>query len=207
MAKAFIVGVGPGDPGWLTDRARLAIHSEAVLGWELNLVPLAGLLEGKTLFVQKPDNYRAVAHQAASAMWESNGTIAIVRIGDALVSSGLSDLLACFQDFQIEVIPGISPVQLTAALARFNLDEAVAVSFHEERRWEEEQRFMYDVFQRGRHLINLTGLHQHPNEAAPYLIAQGVDSQTEALVNECLTLPDERIIHGTLGEIALLYFH
>ena len=47
MAKAFIVGVGPGDPGWLTDRARLAIHSEAVLGWELNLVPLAGLFEGE----------------------------------------------------------------------------------------------------------------------------------------------------------------
>jgi iron complex transport system substrate-binding protein len=139
MAKAFIVGVGPGDPGWLTDRARLTIrHSEAVLGWELNLVPLAGLLEGKTLFVQKPDNYKAVAQQAASAMWGSNGTIAIVRIGDALVSSGLSDLLVCFQDFEIEVIPGISSVQLAAALARFNLDEAVAVSFHEERRWEEE---------------------------------------------------------------------
>jgi precorrin-6B methylase 1 len=81
-------------------------------------------------------------------------------------------------------------VQLAADLACFNLDEAVAVSFHEERRWEEEQRFMYDVFQRGRHLIILTGPHQHPNEAAVYLIAQGVDPQTEALVGECLTLPD-----------------
>ena len=66
---------------------------------------------------------------------------------------------------------------------------------------------MYDVLQRGRHLIILTGPHQHPNEEAAYLIAQGVDPQTEALVGECLTLPDERIIHGTLGGIAALHFH
>ncbi len=57
MPKAYIIGVGPGSVAYLTERARAALAvSDAVLGWELNLVPLAGLLDGKTLFVQKPHN-------------------------------------------------------------------------------------------------------------------------------------------------------
>src|SRR5205823_3687052 len=105
MPSALIIGVGPGDPSWLTDRARAALaRSDAVLGWELNLVPLAGLLAGKRLFVQKPSDYERVADEAARALRASGGTLAIVRIGDALVSSGLTSLLALFHDVTIEVI-------------------------------------------------------------------------------------------------------
>lgn len=208
MPKALIVGVGPGDPAWLTDRARSALAgSDAVLGWELNLVPLAGLLEGKTLFVQRPSDYGPIAEEAATAMRQSGGTLAIVRIGDALISSGLTDLLALLHDFEIDVIPGISSVQLAAALALINLDEAVVVSFHEERRWEEEQAFMAEAFRRGRHLVVLTGPRQHPNDAAAYLLAQGADPATEALVGESLSLREERVTRATLAEIARREFH
>ncbi len=55
MPKACIVGVGPGDSRWLTAYARTAIaRSEAILGWELNLLPLGDLLHGKRLFIQTP---------------------------------------------------------------------------------------------------------------------------------------------------------
>jgi iron complex transport system substrate-binding protein len=208
MPTALIIGVGPGDPSWLTERARAAIaRSDAVLGWELNLVPLAGLLEGKRLFVQKPGDYEQVAEAAASALRASGGTLAIVRIGDSLVSSGLTSLLALFHDFAIEVIPGISSVQLAAAAALINLDETVVVSFHEERHWDEEQVFLRDAFRRGRHLIVLTGPKQHPNDSAAYLIAEGVDSRTTALVCESLALPEERITRATLAEVAAQTFH
>jgi iron complex transport system substrate-binding protein len=208
MPKAYIVGVGPGDPSWLTDRAKQVIaRSDAVLGWELNLVPLAGLLANKELFIQKPADHASVAAKAAATLRRSGGSIAIVRIGDALVSSGLADLLALFDDFAIEVIPGISAVQLAAATARVNLDEAVVVSFHEERRWHEEQAFMAEAFRRGRHLIVLTGPRQHPNDAAAYLLGQGVDPRTSAFVGESLSLPDERVTRATLAEIAEQTFH
>src|SRR5258708_10432756 len=152
MAKACIVGVGPGDESWLTDRARAAIaESDAILGWERNLLPLADLLDGKRLFVQRPTDSVAVAEEAAAAIRTIGGTIAIVRIGDALVSSGLDDLLALFRDIPIEIIPGISSVQLIAAVARINLDEAVVVSFHEERNWHDERAFMGGAFDSGRH--------------------------------------------------------
>jgi iron complex transport system substrate-binding protein len=208
MAKAYIVGVGPGDQSWLTDRARSAIAaSDSILGWELNLVPLAGLLDGKRLFVQKPMDYVAVADEAAAAIRTSGGTIAIVRIGDALVSSGLDDLLALFDDVPIEIIPGISAVQLIAAAARVNLDEAVVVSFHEERYWQEERTFLGDAFERGRHLVVLTGPRQQPNDTAQFLLARGVDPDTRAIVGESLSLPEEKITRSTLAEISGQTFH
>ncbi|HVC34487.1 MAG TPA: precorrin-6y C5,15-methyltransferase (decarboxylating) subunit CbiE [Chloroflexota bacterium] len=208
MAKAFIIGVGPGDPTWLTDRARAAVaQSDAILGWELNLTPLAGLLDGKQLFIQKPGDYGPVAANAANAIRQSDGTIAIVRIGDALVSSGLNGLLALFHDVAIEIVPGISSVQLAAAAAQINLDEAAIISFHEERRWDEEQAFMRDAFRRGRHLVVLTGPGHHPNDTAAYLLGQGVDPVTEALVGESLALPDERVTQANLAEIATQTFH
>jgi iron complex transport system substrate-binding protein len=208
VAKAYIVGVGPGDESWLTDRARAAIaESDAILGWELNLVPLAGLLDGKRLFVQKPSDYVVVAKEAATAIQTFGGTIAIVRIGDALVSSGLDDLLTLFREVPIEIIPGISAVQLIAAVARINLDEAVVVSFHEERNWQDEQKFMGDAFNRGRHLIVLTGPRQPPHDTAKYLLARGVDPDTQVIVGESLSLPEERITRATLAEIAHQSFH
>lgn len=208
MARAFIVGVGPGDPTWLTGRARAAIaQSDAVLGWELNLVPLAGLLDGKRVFVQRPSDYGRVAEDAAAAVRATDGTLAIVRIGDALVSSGLTGLLALYHDFAVEVIPGISAVQIAAALAGINLDEAVVVSFHEERRWDDEREFMRDAYRRGRHLVVLTGPRQQPNDTAAYLMGRGVAPGTDALVGESLTLPEERVTRATLAEIVDRTFH
>lgn len=208
MAKAFIVGVGPGDAGWLTDFARQAIaRSDAVLGWELNLVPLSGLLMGKRLFIQRPGDYEKIAEEAAANIRAHDGTIAIVRIGDALVSSGLTGLLALFHDFEIEIIPGISSVQLAGAATGINLDEAAVVSFHEERSWEDEQAFMLDAFRRGRHLVVLTGPRQHPNETARFLIAQGIRGDTAAWVGESLTLPEDRRTTATLEDVAHREFH
>ncbi len=140
-------------------------------------------------------------------MRERDGTIAVVRIGDALISSGLTGLLALFRDFEIEIVPGISSAQLAAAAARVNLDEAVVVSFHEERRWAEEQAFMRDAFLRGRHLVILTGPRQHPNDTATYLIGEGIDPGTEAVVGERLTLPEERVTRATLAGVATGVFH
>ncbi len=208
MPGARIVGVGTGARDLLTERARAAVaESDAILAWELNLTPLAGAIEGKRLFVQHPQDYEAVAAQAANEMRRTGGTLAVVRIGDALVSSGLTGLLALLHGFEIRVVPGIGSAQLAAAEARINLDEAVLFSFHEERRWEEERDFLFESFRRGRHLVVLTGPTQPPDETARYLIARGVDPATGALVGENLSLPEERVVRGSLAELAERTFH
>lgn len=206
--RAWIVGVGPGAADLLTARAREAVRrSDAILAWELNLTPLAGALDGKRLFVQRPEDYEEVARQAVAETRRTGGTLAVVRIGDALVSSGLTGLLALLAGFEVSVVPGVGSAQLIAAEARLNLDEAVLFSFHEERRWDEERDFLVDAFRRGRHLVVLTGPVQPPGATARHLIAHGVDPATAALVGEQLSLPGERIVRGSLAEIAALTFH
>ncbi len=208
VPRAWIVGVGPGASDLLTDRARAVVaESDAILAWELNLRPLAGTIAGKRLFVQHPDDYEAVAAEAADEVRRTNGTLAVVRIGDALVSSGLTALLALLHDFEVRVVPGIGSAQLAAAAAAVNLDETVLFSFHEERRWEDERDFLHESFRRGRHVVVLTGPTQPPEATARYLIQRGVDPTTRALVGENLSLTDERIVRGSLEEIAAQTFH
>jgi precorrin-6B methylase 1 len=129
MAKAYIVGVGPGSPAWLTERARAAVAAR------------------------------------------------------------------------------ISCTQLAAAVARVNLDESVIVSFHEERNWDRERAFMRDAFRAGRHLVVLTGPASVPKNTAAYLIEQGIDPQTEVLVGESLTLPEQKITRTTLAGVTGQEFH
>ncbi len=203
MPRALIVGVGPGAADLLTERARAAVAgADAILAWELNLTPLVGTYERKRLFLQRPGDYEEVAQDAIAWAWASDSALAIVRIGDALVSSGLTSLLALLDDFDVEIIPGISAAQLAAACARINLDEAVVSSFHEERDLERERAFVHAAFRRGRHLIVLTGPQQPPEATARYLIERAISPKTQALVAENLSLPDEHIVRGSLADIA-----
>ncbi len=208
MPRALIVGAGPGAPDLLTERARAAVAgADAILAWELNLTPLAGTYERKRLFLQRPGDYEQVAHDAIAWARASDAAIAIVRIGDALVSSGLTGLLALLDGFDVEIVPGISAVQLAAAHARINLDEAVLSSFHEERDLERERAFVHAAFRRGRHLIVLTGPQQPPEATARYLIERAISPKTQALVAENLSLPGERIVRGWLAEVAQGSYH
>jgi cobalt-precorrin-7 (C5)-methyltransferase len=208
MPRALIVGVGPGAPDLLTERARAAVAAaDAILAWELNLTPLAGSYGAKRLFVQHPGDYEAVAREAIQWARVTNATLAVVRIGDALVSSGLTSLLALLEGFEAEIVPGISAVQLAAARARINLDEAVVSSFHEERDLERERAFVHVAFRRGRHLIVLTGPHQPPEATARYLIERAISPKTATLVAENLSLPNERIVRGSLADIARGSYH
>ncbi len=208
MPRALIVGVGPGEADLLTPRARAAVTvADAILTWELNLTPLAGAYEHKRLFLQRPSDYQSVACDAIAWARENEAVLAVVRIGDALVSSGLTSLLALLEGFEVEIVPGISAVQLAAACARINLDEAVVSSFHEERDLERERAFVHAAFRRGRHLVVLTGCQQPPEATARYLIGRAISPKTQALVAENLSLANERVVHGSLAEIAQGSYH
>ena len=208
MPHALIVGVGPGAPDLLTERARAAVaRADAILAWELNLTPLAGTLGQQKLFLQRPADYGAVAREAIAWARAAERTLAVVRIGDALVSSGLTSLLELLDGFEVEIVPGISAVQLAATIARINLDEAVVFSFHEERELARERAFLPAAFRRGRHLIVLTGPTQPPDETARYLLERAISPKTAAIVAEQLSLPDERVIRAPLGEIAHGRYH
>ncbi len=206
--KAYIVGVGPGSPRYLTEETRAAVTaSEIVLGWELDLLPVRDLLQGKKVYVQNVTNYREEARKVAQLAKKTGKTVAIPRIGDPCISSGLPELLDVFSGFDIQIISGISSVQIAAAISRINIDDSAVVSFHDYGDPELEKKFMLYAFKTRRHLVILTSPDLTTNEAAKYLISQGVDPFTPAVACSSLTLKEEEILKSNLSEISKRTFH
>jgi iron complex transport system substrate-binding protein len=202
--KAYIIGVGPGSPEFVTAAARQAIdEADIIVGWEMNFLPVKALINGQKVYLQNAVNYLSVVTDAAEEARRNCETVAVIRIGDPCISGGLNGLLKIFHDFQIEIIPGISSIQVAAAAARINLDESAVISFHEaDETLENKQGFMLEALRRNRHLIILTGQMQRPDETARYLISRGVNEDSAALVGENLTLANEKISACTLKDIA-----
>jgi cobalt-precorrin-7 (C5)-methyltransferase len=198
--KAYIIGVGPGASEFLSGRARDRIcRSQVVLGWDMDLLPAQDLLDGKEVHLQDVRNYRESATLVAEKFRDTDATVAILRVGDPCISSGLTGLLELFAGYEIEVVPGVSSVQVAASLARINIDEAVVITFHESGNIEERKRFMLDALHRGRHLLMLAGEELRPDAAARYLVEHGIDERLPVLMCERLTLPDETLTWTTLG--------
>ncbi len=198
-----IVGVGPGSPNYLTDAARTAIlESSIVVGWDLDLAPIRHLLGGKQVFVQNASNYREVARRAAAAALREVKDVAVARIGDPCVSSGLHGLLDVFSEFNVEIVPGVSSIQVAAALSAINLDDSAVLSFHDYGDHNLERKFMVDAFNSGRHLIVLTGSDLTAEGVCAALIEAGCEHSTAATVYSNLTLEGESVFAGTVGEVA-----
>jgi cobalt-precorrin-7 (C5)-methyltransferase len=200
--KAFLVGVGPGSPDFVTPEAHRAIAaSEIVLGWDLDLRPVADLLCKKKVYLQDVSNYVRATRAAVRQAKRSRSVLAVPRVGDPCLSSGLKGLLRALEGFEVQIVPGVSSVQLMAALARINLDETVVVSFHSYGDPEDKKRFMLECFRRGRHLMLLASPDLMPGPAASWLIENGVPRGTPTVVGSFLTLPEERIIHTRLSRL------
>ena len=206
--KVYIVGVGPGSPRYLTTEAERVIREASiVVGWELDLLPARSLTTGKKIYFQDANNYIQVAEEAADEARKRGETVAVLRIGDPCISSGLAGLLKVFHDFEVKIVPGISSIQLAAATAQINIDESVIISFHDGGDdLKEKRRLMLDAFGRNRHLIILTGPDQKPDETASYLIKNGVSETTLTFVCENLTLGDEKIFRGALRDVIARQF-
>ena len=116
--KAYIVGVGPGSTGYLTKQAQVIIkEADIVVGWELNFLPVKPLIADKKVYLQEASNYIQVAECAADEARKQGKTVAVLKIGDPCISSGLAGTLKTFHDFDVIIVPGISSTQIAAAAA------------------------------------------------------------------------------------------
>lgn len=203
-----IIGVGPGNPDLVTPRAIAAIRAaRIVVGWDLDLRPIESWLDGKRIFRQNVKNYRRIIRQVAAIARQSGQPVAVPRVGDPCISSGLKGLLTLFHDFDISIIPGISSVQMSAAVARVNLDEAALFSFHDFGDQGKRCRALIESFRQGRHVVVLASPDLTPDRMAQFLIGEGVPGKTRTVVCSNLSLPDEQILDGPLAQVARQRFH
>lgn len=200
--KAVVVGVGPGAATLVTPEAREIIsRSEIILGWDMDLLPVRDLVAGKRVFLQDVSNYMRATRAAVREAKRTGKLLAVPRVGDPCLSSGLKGLMRALAGFEVEIRSGISSVQLAVAHACINLDESAIVSFHDLGDAEEKKQYMLDCFRKGRHLITLASPDLRPSPMAEWLIEQGARRNTQVLVGSSLSLPEQKITRTTLGRL------
>jgi cobalt-precorrin-7 (C5)-methyltransferase len=186
----------------VTPEARAILgQAEIILGWDMDLLPVRDCVAGKKIFLQDVRNYMQATRAAVREARRTHKLLAVPRVGDPCLSSGLKGLMQALAGFEVAIHPGISSVQLAAAHARINLDESSIISFHDLGDPEEKKLYMLECFRSGRHLITLASPDLRPGPMAKWLIEGGVPPQTKALVASALSLPEEKITRAQLSRL------
>ena len=200
--EAVLVGVGPGASTLVTPEAReIVSRAEIILGWDMDLLPIRDCVAGKKVFLQDVSNYVKATHAAVREAKRTRKLLAVPRVGDPCLSSGLKGLMRALVGFNVRILPGISSVQLAAGYACINLDESAIISFHDLGDPEEKKQYLLDCFRKGRHLITLASPDLRPGPMASWLIQQGAPRNTDVLVGSELSLPEQKITRSTLSRL------
>jgi iron complex transport system substrate-binding protein len=203
--KAWIAGVGPGSPEYITERVRNAIReAEIVVGWRVSLNLVSSLLDSKTVMIEDVDNYPQVVMRAADICREEGKPTVVLTTGDACVSAALEEMLGAFKGVDVEVIPGVSSVQMAAGRAGVTLEESVIVSFHKLGSVTSRLRWVTETLSKGRNVICLLDEDFPASWVAEQLLRRKVRSVRDVVVCQSLSLPEEKVFRGTLSEVRSL---
>lgn len=206
MAKIYVVGIGPGSSDYITPIARKAVqNAHLVVGAERALSLFLGDMKGETLPLTSKNVSKTIKYAIESAKMDK--TVAILSTGDPGFSGLLRPVLNDItEDVEVEVIPGISSIQMCAARLNICWDEIDLFSFHEGASHEKKTK-LAEAVKGGRNVMLLPDPKSFPpNEIARFLINNGISEETSVVVCENLTLPNEKIIMDTLERVLKLDF-
>ena len=200
--KIRVVGVGPGSPEYLTQKARKAIElSDIVAGYDLCLNVVRDLTRDKEIIEMTWSNRNERLDDITREVI-SGKNCSILRSGDPNFSgsSGIEDIYDRFPD--AEIIPGISSVQVAAAKSKLSWDEIVLLTFHVSEDLEKKKQNLLDSVRGGHTVLLLSESRFMPKDVAKFLLSSGIDDKMPITVYENLTLENERVFHGNLKELA-----
>lgn len=211
--KLFIVGVGPGSPKYLTGIAEDAIRKSCyIVGYKYTLSTIKGLVDrSKQQVFEVTMKTQEQAYQDVYKKMRNGEYCTVPFTGDANFSESevVDRLLQIFGDDNVQVIPGISSIQVAAAKARVPTDKAFIVTFHVTGDIDQKKADLVDAIKQGRSVILLPrpwprdpSKHFMQSEIAKFLRANGIDTQRlKAWVFEHLTTEKETTFTGTVAEL------
>ncbi len=197
------VGVGPGDPAFLTLAATEQIAAaDVVAGFKTALEVVASFIEGERLVLDYRNQEAGLARLAEKLGAGCKGVLCLY--GDLNVSAG--ELLARAEAACGEVrrVPGISSIQIAMARSGLTLERSLFISFHKRADIEEDKRELLDAAMEGhRDLIVLPRPFDFmPSAIGRFLLEAGASGCRPVCVYERLTLEEERIHSCNLAAIA-----
>jgi cobalt-precorrin-7 (C5)-methyltransferase len=211
--KLFVVGVGPGSPRYLTDIAKEAIKkSRYIVGYRYTLSTVEGAIDrNKQQVFEVTMKTQEQVYQDVYKKMKDDEYCAVPFTGDVNFSESevVDRLLEIFGDDNVEVIPGISSIQVAAAKTRVTTDKAFIVTLHVTGDIEQKKKELLQAVKQGRSVILLPrpwpsdpAKHFMQSEIAKFLRQNGVDTaKLKAWVFEHLTTEKETTFSGTVAEL------
>ena len=202
MGKVYVVGVGPGSPDYVTERARQVIaSSDIVIGYKHSLDAIKNMLDGKDVRQITLKTQEQVYNDVAKNL--SDKTCSITFTGDPNFSESeiVDRLIEIFGD--VEIVPGISSIQVAASKSRVPIDKSALITFHITGSIESEKEMLLKAVKEGRNVIMLPRPWDFmPVHIAEFLKENGIDpGKLNVDIYEFLTLSNERVSRSKLSDI------
>ncbi|MFQ5920993.1 MAG: precorrin-6y C5,15-methyltransferase (decarboxylating) subunit CbiE [Nitrososphaerales archaeon] len=206
MGKVYIVGVGPGSPEYVTEKAKQVIDaSDIVVGYKHTLDTVRNLLDGKDVRQITLKTQEEVYADVAKSLKSEEKTCAVMFTGDPDFSESeiVDRLIEIFGDANVEIIPGVSSVQVAASRSKVPIDKSVLITFHITGSIEREKQALLDALKGGRNVIMLPRPWDFmPVEVAEFLRNADIDRGRFGIeIYEFLTLSNERVTKCRLSEV------
>lgn len=211
--KLFLVGVGPGSSRYLTDIVKEVIKkSKYLIGYKYTLSIIRDLIipNFHQVYEVSMKNQDEVYNEVHKKLRE-NEFCTIPFTGDVNFSESevVDRLLEIFGDDKVELMPGISSIQVAASRAKIPLDKARVFSFHVTEDIEDKKRELVEAIQNKESVVlvprpwaNNTRKNFMQSQIAVYLKNQGIDtSKLMVWIFEFLTTPEESVFKGKLHEL------
>jgi cobalt-precorrin-7 (C5)-methyltransferase len=212
--RLFVVGVGPGSPKYLTDIAKEAIRKcHYVIGYKYTLRTIETIVDRskQNVFEVTLWNQEAIYQDVFKKM-KYNEDCIVPFTGDVSFSESevVDRLLEIFGDDNVEIIPGISSIQVAAAKSKVPLDKAYIATFHVTGDIEKKKKELVEAISEGKSAIllprpwfNDPSKRFMESDMARFLKSNGINTSTlNTTVFEYLTNEEkESIFKGKASEL------
>jgi len=208
LRKIYAVGVGPGSPKYVTEIVRNVVQNcDIIIGYKYTLKTIEDLLVGKEIHEIIMNNQEESYQKVLSEL--GNRSLVIPFTGDVNFSESevVDRLIEIFGE--VEIIPGISSVQVAASKARVPLDKSKVITMHvttsiEEKKLELQKALIdgYSVILVPRPWPKQPDKNFMPSEIAIYLKNNGFDTGSmKVYVFEALTTENETSFVGIVKDL------
>jgi len=208
LGKIYAVGVGPGSPKYVTETVREIIQNcDVVIGYKYTLETIQDLLEGKEVHEVTMGSQEESYQKILPALGKRNLVIPFTGDVNFSESEVVDRLIEIFGD--VEIIPGISSIQVAASKAQIPLDKSKVITMHvttsiEEKKLELQKALIdgFSVILVPRPWPNQPDKHFMPSEIAIYLRENNFHTEDMKVhVFEALTTENETSFVGTIKDL------
>ncbi len=208
MGKVYAVGVGPGSPKYVTEIVKEIIQNcDIVIGYKYTLKTIEDLTKGKEIYEitmkDQEESYQKILPKLGDKI------LVVPFTGDVNFSESevVDRLIEIFGE--VEIIPGVSSVQVAASRAQIPLDKSKIITMHvtttiEDKKLELQKALIdgFSVILVPRPWPKQPDKHFMPSEISVYLRENKFPTdKMKVHVFEAITTENEKSFVGTVKDL------